>query len=309
LVALHLDPYVGLAGLIVGLVVGMTGMGGGALMTPILVLVFNVQPLAAVSSDLVASMVMKPVGSAVHLRRGTVKRELVIWLSIGSIPSAFAGVLVIRLLGHGGQLQERLKFTLGAVLLLAAAAIVARGSLQLRRRRAEDAGRGPASSPAAFRVMRLPTLLVGLVGGLVVGMTSVGSGSLIIVALMLLYPVLRSTELVGSDLVQAVPLVASAAIAHLLFGDFRLGITASILVGSIPGVLIGALFSSRSPEWALRPVLIFVLLASGLKLLNLSNTALAIVLLCALAVGCGAVAFYALAMRPGLAEARRPFAG
>jgi uncharacterized membrane protein YfcA len=254
-------------------------------------------------------MVMKPVGSAVHLRRGTVKRELVIRLSIGSIPSAFAGVLVIRLLGHGGQLQERLKFTLGAVLLLAAAAIVARGSLQLRRRRAEDAGRGPASSPAAFRVMRLPTLLVGLVGGLVVGMTSVGSGSLIIVALMLLYPVLRSTELVGSDLVQAVPLVASAAIAHLLFGDFRLGITASILVGSIPGVLIGALFSSRSPEWALRPVLIFVLLASGLKLLNLSNTALAIVLLCALAAGCGAVAFYALAMRPGLAEARRPFAG
>jgi uncharacterized protein len=301
-----IDPYVALAGLVVGLIVGMTGMGGGALMTPILVLLFRVQPLAAVSSDLVASMIMKPVGSAVHLRRGTVKRDIVLWLSLGSVPSAFAGVLVIRLLGHGLVLQERLKLVLGAVLVVAAVAVAARGYLQLRRRPSAGNRLRSESPEGTFRSRRLPTLLVGLVGGLVVGMTSVGSGSLIIVALMLLYPMLRSSELVGSDLMQAVPLVASAAVAHLLFGDFRLGITASILLGSIPGVYLGARLSSRSPEWVVRPALILVLLASGLKLLNLSNGALAVILLCVVSAGSLAAMVYFAALRPRLARLADP---
>src|SRR5438876_9095283 len=137
---MHFDPYVGVAGLIVGFVVGMTGMGGGALMTPILVLVFNVQPLAAVSSDLVASMVMKPIGASVHLKRGTVHWELVKWLMVGSVPCAFAGVFVLRLFGSSDSLENTVKVALGAALMLAAATIVAKGYLQARRRRAELAG-------------------------------------------------------------------------------------------------------------------------------------------------------------------------
>src|ERR671926_1706262 len=106
---MHIDGLVALAGLLVGFVVGLTGMGGGALMTPLLVLFFNVQPLAAVSSDLVASVVMKPVGGSVHLKRGTVNLALVKWLALGSVPSAFAGVLILRVLGSSDAIQERLK--------------------------------------------------------------------------------------------------------------------------------------------------------------------------------------------------------
>src|SRR5919199_6720209 len=115
-----MDPVLALAGLFVGVVVGLTGMGGGALMTPMLVLFFGVQPLAAVSSDLVASAIMKPVGSFVHLRRGTVNLGLVKWLCIGSIPGAFCGVLVARALGHGQQVQDMIRLALGMALLLAA---------------------------------------------------------------------------------------------------------------------------------------------------------------------------------------------
>src|SRR5919199_4037406 len=116
---MHIDPAVALAGLFVGFTVGLTGMGGGALMTPILVLLFKVQPLAAVSSDLVASVIMKPVGGGVHLRRGTVNFALVRWLMVGSVPAAFAGVLALRALGDGAVVQARLKQVLGAALLLA----------------------------------------------------------------------------------------------------------------------------------------------------------------------------------------------
>jgi uncharacterized membrane protein YfcA len=279
----QLDLFVALSGFVVGLIVGMTGMGGGALMTPILVLLFKVQPLAAVSSDLVASMLMKPLGGAIHLRRGTVRKDLVGWLMLGSVPAAFAGVLLVRLLGNGAQLQDRLKVMMGIMLLLAAGALVAKDYFRVRQ---ADVGgfsvlRGQRSSIGT----RLATLIVGIVGGLIVGMTSVGSGSLIIVALMLLYPLLSGAQLVGTDLVQAVPLVTAAALAHLLFGDFRLGLTASILVGSVPGVVLGAKFSSRAPDWIVRPVLVVVLLASGLKLANVGNAQLALILLAAAIVG------------------------
>jgi len=197
---LHVDPYVAAAGLLVGFTVGLTGMGGGALMTPLLVLVFKVQPLAAVSSDLVAAVIMKPVGGGVHLRRGTVNFALVRWLMVGSVPAAFAGVLVLRQLGDGAVVQGRVKQVLGVALLLAASSIAARALLQARR-----AALGTASAVRAFQLRPLPTVVIGMVGGLVVGMTSVGSGSLMIVMLLLLYPMLRSSELVGTDLVQAIP--------------------------------------------------------------------------------------------------------
>jgi uncharacterized protein len=278
--SLQIDPYVAAAGLLVGFTVGLTGMGGGALMTPLLVLLFKVQPLAAVSSDLVAAVIMKPVGGGVHLRRGTVNFALVRWLMVGSVPAAFAGVLVLRALGDGAVVQARIKQVLGVALLLAASSIAAKGLLQVRatRRALGTASGGPAPR-RPLRVRPLPTVLIGVVGGLVVGMTSVGSGSLMIVMLLLLYPMLRSSELVGTDLVQAIPLVASAAVGHLLFGDFQLDLTASLLVGSLPGVYLGAKLSSRANDAVIRPALALVLVASGLKLLGVNNLQLGLLVL------------------------------
>jgi uncharacterized protein len=277
---LRIDLYVAAAGLLVGFTVGLTGMGGGALMTPLLVLLFKVQPLAAISSDLVAAVIMKPVGGGVHLRRGTVNFALVRWLMVGSVPAAFAGVLVLRQLGDGAVVQARIKQTLGVALLLAASSIAAKGVLQVRatRRALGLTGGGPVAVKP-FRVRPLPTILIGVVGGLVVGMTSVGSGSLMIVLLLVLYPMLRSSELVGTDLVQAIPLVASAAVGHLLFGDFKLDLTASLLVGSLPGVYLGAKLSSRATDVVIRPALALVLVASGLKLLGVDNFQLGLLVL------------------------------
>jgi uncharacterized membrane protein YfcA len=272
---MDLDPLVTLAGLLVGFVVGLTGMGGGALMTPILVVVFGVQPLAAVSSDLVAAVVMKPVGGGVHLRRGTVHMGLVRWLCIGSVPAAFAGVLLLRSLGDGEQLQDRVSIALGAALLVAASAMVAKGILQ----------RGRLSTVVHdITVNPLRTLGIGVLGGLVVGMTSVGSGSLMIVLLLVLYPGLTASQLVGTDLVQAVRLVASAALGHLLFGDFQLSLTTSLLLGSVPGVYLGARASAKAPDGVIRPVLILVLVLSGLKLLGVPVGYLAAVVLLGIGV-------------------------
>jgi uncharacterized membrane protein YfcA len=270
---MSIDPLLALASFGIGIVVGLTGMGGGALMTPVLVLFFNVLPLTAVSSDLVASAVMKPVGSIVHLRRGTVHLGLVKWLCIGSIPGAFSGVLIARSLGRGQQVQDVIRTSLGVALLLAALGLTVRAYVRLVERARQRDGRAaplPQGRPS-IDVRPLPTIVLGAVGGLVVGLTSVGSGSLIIIALMALYPSLKASELVGTDLVQAVPLVASAALGHILFGDFRLELTASLLVGCIPGVWVGAHLSARAPGGVVRRALAFVLLASALKLLNVSN--------------------------------------
>ena len=284
-----MDLGLTLVSFFIGVIVGLTGMGGGALMTPVLVLFFGVAPLAAVSSDLVASAVMKPFGTAVHLRRGTVHLGLVKWLCVGSIPSAFCGVLLIRALGEGERLQAAVKTSLGVVLVIAATALIVKAYLALvarahRRatRKASGTSQGP---PEGLRVRPLPTVLIGAIGGLVVGMTSVGSGSLIIIALILLYPQLQASQLVGTDLTQAVPLVCSAALSHLLFGDFQLAITTSLLIGAVPGVLVGATMSSRAPAGVIRRALALVLLASGLKLLGASNLVLGCILLAVVLVG------------------------
>lgn len=233
-------------------------------MTPMLVLLFKVNPLAAVSSDIVASVVMKPIGGSVHLRRGTVHRGIVGWLMVGSIPSAFAGVLLLDHLGHGAELDRKLKVMLGGALLVAATAMTMKLLVQGRRHTETVA-------PEEVRVRVAPTICVGIAGGLIVGLTSVGSGSLMIVLLLALYPRLQTSSLVGTDLVQAVPLVASAALGHLLFGDFQLGLTTSLLLGCVPGVYAGARLSSRAPDHAIRPVLVAVLVASALKLLGAST--------------------------------------
>lgn len=257
----------------IGIVVGLTGMGGGALMTPVLVIFFNIPPLTAVSSDLVAAAVMKPVGSFVHLRHGTVNLQLVKYLCIGSIPAAFSGVFVIRALGNSAEVEQITKTALGVALFVAAAGLTARSYIRLVQRAERRDGSRPPEPPgnADIVVRVLPTIALGAVGGLIVGMTSVGSGSIIIIALMALYPALKAGQLVGTDLVQAVPLVASAAIAHFFFGSFELALTTSLLIGSVPGVYLGAQMSSRAPGGLIRRALAFVLLASSFKLLGFSN--------------------------------------
>lgn len=269
---MHIDIYIALAGLIVGVAVGLTGMGGGALMTPILVLLFHVQPVAAVASDLVASLVMKPVGAAVHAGRGTVRWGLVAWLAIASVPSAFLGVLFLKWIGGGTRIQSIVSVALGAVLLVAVAAL---GLKMYLDRRSGHAG----GVSETLRVKKVPTLAIGASIGFIVGITSVGSGTLVIVLLLFLYPRLRGSQMVGTDLAQAIPMVGAAALAHILFGDFKLGLTTSILIGSLPGVLIGATVSSYAPTLFIRGALSAVLLVSGLKLLNVPTLAVGIVLL------------------------------
>jgi uncharacterized membrane protein YfcA len=282
------DPVIAAAGLLVGVVVGLTGMGGGALMTPVLVFFFGVPPLAAVSSDVVASFFMKPVGGLVHLRQRTVQFGLVRWLCLGSVPGAFCGVLLLRAIGgQGDQVQTVLLIALGTVLVVASLAMAAKSYLKLREREKSRVAGGEATAPAqgALPVRRTATALVGLLGGLVVGMTSVGAGSLIIVCLMLLYPRAHMRQLVGTDLVQAIPLVASASVGHILFGDFTLGLTGSILVGAIPGVFLGARISAHSPGSLVRRALALVMLASGVKLLGAPTGAVLAITLAALVVG------------------------
>lgn len=270
----------------VGIVVGLTGMGGGALMTPILVLFFNVPPLTAVSSDLVASAVMKPVGSAVHLRRGTVNLQLVKWLAIGSIPSAFCGVLILKALGDDQSVQAGIKLALGIALMITAVLLVVRAYMRLVERARTRSGSGPLLPQGRPEVVPkvLPTLLLGVGGGLIVGMTSVGSGSIVIIGLMMIYPGLKASQLVGTDLLQAVPMVAAAALGHMLFGSLDFGITLPLIIGSIPGVYLGAQMSSRLSGGLVRRALAFVLLASALKMLGVDNLTTGTILLVALLV-------------------------
>jgi len=263
------------------------------------VLLFKIEPLAAVSSDIVASMIMKPIGGSVHFRRGSVNKELVKWLVMGSIPSAFLGVVLLKTLGQGAALQGIVKTSLGVALLVVAAGLVIRPLLTRSRK--------PGDSMMPIQVKKIPTLLIGIAGGLIVGLTSVGSGSLMIILLLMLYPSFKLSELVGTDLVQAVPLVASAALGHIIFGDFKLALTASILVGAIPGVFLGAQLSSRAPDHVIRPALITVLLASSSKLLGASNE------LAALAVGVAIIVMLVVSLglkaRRRAAEAQKPLVG
>jgi hypothetical protein len=269
---MHIDLYVALAGLIVGCAVGLTGMGGGALMTPILVLIFGVAPLAAVSSDLVASLIMKPVGAAVHAGRGTVRWNLAAWLALGSVPFAFLGVVFLKSIGSATRVEAIVSVALGAVLLLAVGALLLK--MYLDHRNGTSHG-----SDEKLIVKKFPTVAIGASIGFIVGITSVGSGTLVIVLLLFLYPRLRGSQMVGTDLAQAIPMVGSAALAHIVFGDFKLGLTLSILIGSIPGVLIGASISSFAPTAFIRGALAAVLLVSGLKLVNVPTLAIGIVLL------------------------------
>ena len=254
-----LSLYVVLGSAVVGLLVGLTGAGGGALMTPMLILLFSVKPSAAISSDLVAAVVMRPVGAVVHLHKGTVNLRMVGWMTLGSVPMAFVGAYLLREMGDDSASQANVEIALGAALLLGAAAMVLRYILDRR------SGQQRTALVRQVQIRPVPTVLIGMVGGLIVGITSVGSGSLMIILLLFLYPLLSAGQLVGTDLTQAVPLTAAAALGALAFGHVEFGVTASIIVGSVPAVLIGSLLSSRAPDRYIRPVITFVIFASGLK--------------------------------------------
>jgi len=278
---MHVDPYIVLGSAVVGLLVGMTGAGGGALMTPMLILLFGVKPSTAISSDLVAAVVMRPFGAAVHLRRGTVNRRLVGWMVLGSVPMAFLGAYLLHAIGNSRSAQQHVQVALGAALLLGAASMVLRYLID--RRSGND--RGALIHEVVARP--LPTIAIGMLGGVIVGITSVGSGSLMIVMLMFLYPALGASQLVGTDLTQAVPLTLAAALGALVFGHVSFGVTASLMIGSVPAVVIGALISSSAPDRYVRPAIAFVIFASGLKYVGLATVALGWVLVATLLVGAG----------------------
>jgi uncharacterized membrane protein YfcA len=265
---MHIDPYIVLGGAIIGLLVGMTGAGGGALMTPMLILLFGVTPSAAISSDLVAAVVMRPIGAAVHWRAGTVNFKLVKLMTAGSVPAAFVGAYLLHLMGGTKSAQTNIEIILGAALLLGAAAIVLRFLLD------RNGGANRTAALHEITARPLPTVAIGIFGGLIVGMTSVGSGSLMIILLLFLYPMISAKQLVGTDLTQAVPLTLAAAVGALVFGHVEFGVTASLIIGSVPAVFVGSLFSSRVPDRYIRPVIAFVIFASGLKYVGLSTTAL-----------------------------------
>jgi uncharacterized membrane protein YfcA len=291
-----LNPYVVLGSAVVGLLVGLTGAGGGALMTPMLILLFNVKPSAAISSDLVAAVVMRPVGSAVHMRKGTVNYRLVGWMCLGSVPMAFLGSYLLHLLGDSPSSTVSVERALGAALLAGTAAMVLRSFLDRR------SGNRRTGTITAVRVRPAVTVAIGAAGGIIVGMTSVGSGSLMIVLLLFTYPALAAGQLVGTDLTQAVPLTAAAALGALAFGHVQFGLTTAVIIGSVPAVLVGSLLSSRAPDRYIRPVITFVIFASGLKYAGLGTTALGWTL-CAVVLAWSAS--WLARNRPGRAETAR----
>jgi uncharacterized membrane protein YfcA len=265
---MHIDPYIVLGSAVVGLLVGLTGAGGGALMTPMLILLFGVKPATAISSDLVAAVVMRPIGAAVHLRKGTVNLKLVGWMVLGSVPAAFLGAYLLHLLGTTSNASKHVQQLLGAALLIGAAAMVLRYFLDRR------GGHEREGIVHDLTVRPVPTVIIGVIGGVIVGVTSVGSGSLMIVLLLFLYPAIGANQLVGTDLTQAVPLTAAAALGALTFGHVEFTVTTSLIIGSVPAVLVGSFLSSRAPDRYIRPIITFVILASGLKYVGVSTTAL-----------------------------------
>ncbi|HEX6875630.1 MAG TPA: sulfite exporter TauE/SafE family protein [Nocardioidaceae bacterium] len=250
------------AGFLVAIVVGITGMGGGALMTPALLFLGVGGASTVVTADLTASAVYKSGGALVHWREGSPNLRLAGWLIAGSVPMAFLGPHLVRWFTPAADVDRVLQLAIGFALLFATAAFALRLLVQLRRVRR---GQQQASEPV---VRPVPTLLIGALGGLLVGITSVGSGSVIMIALVTLYPTLSAVKLVGTDLVQAVPLVLAAAISNILVYGLDLSITIPLIVGTVPGTILGARIAPRLPSSLIRRGLVVVLTMSGLALLD-----------------------------------------
>ena len=250
------------AGFLVGIVVGLTGMGGGALMTPALIFLGVGDAPTVVTADLTAAAIYKSGGALVHRREGSPDMRLAGWLVLGSVPTALLGPHLVNRIAAPGDLDRLLKLCIGFALLFAALTYAVRLYVNLVRMR-----RGVATDEHP-RVRPLPTLLVGALGGLLVGVTSVGSGSVIMISLLMLYPGLSAVRLVGTDLVQAVPLVLAAAISNIALHGLDLGVTIPLVLGSVPGTVLGSLAAPRVRQSVVRRGIVVVLTMSGVALLD-----------------------------------------
>jgi uncharacterized membrane protein YfcA len=255
------DPRLIIAGLITGLLVGMTGMGGGSLMTPILIFFFNFNPASAIGTDILHGAIFKSFGAVQHRRLGTVRARLALWMLAGSAPASLLGVGVATYLTdrYGDSVDSVQGQVLGYTLLFGAVAFVAK-ALTHRGGSASTLGRLSTRD-------RIVAVLIGIVGGFIVGLTSVGSGTLFALAMLLAYP-LAAKYVVGTDIAHAAALLWVAGLGHLVAGNVDLIAIGWLLIGSIPGVLIGSRISVGLPEAALRIALATCLALSGLKLLD-----------------------------------------
>lgn len=261
-----LELKTAVAAFIVGTVVGITGMGGGALMTPALIFLGVGDASTVVTADLTAAAVYKTTGAIIHGREGQPNYQLAKWLILGSVPMALLGPHLIRWMNPDAdtdQIDQILKLCIGFALLLAATTYAARLYIELRRR----AG-GLKISTDDPVIRPIPTVLVGALGGLLVGITSVGSGSVIMIALLMLYPSLSALKLVGTDLVQAVPLVLAAAISNIAINGLDWSILIPLVIGSVPGSILGSKIAPRVPQSYIRRGIVVVLTMSGLALLD-----------------------------------------
>ena len=256
----HIDPLYSLSGLLVGLLVGVTGVGGGSLMTPLLVLLFGIHPATAVGTDLLYAACTKSVGTLVHGLKGSVQWRIVGLLAVGSLPATVVTLAALVHLGAPSDVVSRLiSVMLGLALLLTAVSLLFHARIL-----AWAASRDVALSPS--RTLRL-TVLTGFVLGVLVSVSSVGAGALGVTALVLLYPRLPTARIVGSDLAHAVPLTLVAGLGHWFIGSVDWSLFGSLVVGSIPGIIVGSLVATRVPERLLRPALSAVLLLVGTRLL------------------------------------------
>jgi uncharacterized membrane protein YfcA len=248
-------------GLGVGILVGMTGIGGGSLMTPMLILVFGVQPVTAIGTDLAYAAVTKTVGGYKHLRQKTVDITLSSWMAVGSVPAAVGGVYVLGLLEDwlGQDFDDAVIAILAGALLLTGAATLVRAFLKRMHERERD-------TIEMERRHKVAAVVLGLTVGFVLGVTSAGSGALIAVGLILLFR-LSPTRVVGTDVFHAAILLWAAGLAHVSAGNVDFGLAGTILVGSVPGVWLGSHWSVRVQPAVLRTTLAVVLIGAGLALL------------------------------------------
>ena len=253
------NPLYSLAGLLVGMLVGMTGVGGGSLMTPLLVLLFGFHPATAVGTDLLYASVTKTVGTAVHGKAGTVDWRIVRRLAAGSVPASIATLLIMSRFGATNGTAAALNLVLGIALLLTGIAVFFRPwilSWAGHHIQAMDDSRH-----------RRWTVALGLALGILVSVTSVGAGALGTTALLILYPRQPIARIAASDIAHAVPLTLIAGLGHWLMGSVNFTLMLALLVGSIPGIVIGSLLAARSSDSVLRPVLAVTLLVVSVRML------------------------------------------
>lgn len=247
-----------LSGFFVGLLVGITGVGGGSLMTPLLILLFGIHPATAVGSDLLYAATTKAVGTGVHGFRGSVDWKIVGRLAAGSVPLTVLTLLFCSVFGLTHHNARFLNEALGVVLVITACFVI----FQAQVTRAFSSALGTIGESQRLWL----TVLIGAILGVMVTLTSVGAGAIGVTALIVLYPTLAPARLVGSDIAHAVPLTLLAGIGHWWLGDVNFGLVGALLLGSIPGVILGSLWSSRMPDRALRVALAAVLLVVGFRL-------------------------------------------